>query len=112
MYKFGDDLITDQEAQEWANEYGLTTEEWSKKYGWEFVEGKEAAPGESSPNPGANTTNGESNSEDFLSESSANNPYHLTLEDLEGSDTDVQNRVRRKLRAIGIKIDEAIPPIV
>ena len=109
MYKFEDELITDQEAQEGAASFGLTVEEWSKKYGWEFVEGKETAPGESNPNPGANTTSGESSSEDFLSESSANNPYHLTLEDLEGSDTDVQNRVRRKLRAIGIKIDEAIP---
>jgi hypothetical protein len=111
MYKFGDEIISDQDAQHSAELKGLTIEEWAKKTGWEFIEGKTTASETTTQVSGAetNTPAGDSSSGDISLESQKTNPYHLTLEDLQGSDTEVKNLLSRRLRAIGIGIDEAIP---
>ena len=104
--------ITESLAKSSAEGLGLTLEQWQKEYGFSPVgQGKTTASGTTTQVSEAetNTPAGDSSSGDISLESQKTNPYHITLEDLEGSDTDVQKRLARKLRAIGIGIDEEIP---
>ncbi len=111
MYKLNDEIISDQEALESAEFLEITVEEWAKRFGWEFTEGKPPASETTTQVSEAetNTPAGDSSSGDISLESQKTNPYHLTLEDLQGSDTEVKNLLSRRLRAIGVGIDEAIP---
>jgi len=107
MYKNGEDTISIAEATSSADLLGLSVENWANEYGWS-LEGKTTVPGETTPptEPVKETAAGDFSLADTSLESPEANPYLLTLEDLEGSEEDVYDRLNSKMRAIGIKLTE------
>ena len=111
MYKNGEDSISIEEATSSANLLGLSVEQWATQYGWS-LEGKTTVPGETTPptEPVKTTAAGDSSLADTSLGSLENNiPEFLSLEDIQGSEEEVKQKTQRKLRAIGIEVDEAVP---
>jgi len=111
MYIIGDKELSDEQAQEFADQFGGELDAIAKKYNWQYVagdEGKTTVPGETTPptEPEKKTAAGDSSLADTSLELPETNPYLLTLEDLEGTEEDVYDRLNSKMRAIGIKLTE------
>jgi len=111
MYIIGDKELSDEQARDFAAKFGGELDAIAEKYNWQYVagdEGKTTVPAETTPptEPVKETAAGDSSLADTSLESPEANPYLLTLEDLEGSEEDVYDRLNSKMRAIGIKLTE------
>ena len=111
MYIIGDKELSDEQARDFAAKFGGELDAIAEKYNWQYVagdEGKTTVPGKTTPptEPVKETAAGDSSLADTSLESPEANPYLLTLEDLEGSEEDVYDRLNSKMRAIGIKLTE------
>jgi hypothetical protein len=100
MYIIGDQKISLSEANALAEEFDTTVEELAASGGWQLEEGKTTVPEDTTPptEPEKKTAAGDSSLADTSLELPEANPYLLTLEDLEGTEEDVYDRLSSKMR--------------
>ncbi len=108
MYEKEGRQISVTQAEYAAENKGLSLEDWLSETGFTPVAGKTTVPTDTTPptEPVKETAAGDSGLADTSLESQETNPYLLTLEDLEGSEEDVYERISGKMRALGIKVTE------
>ena len=102
--------ISKARAEALAEMTGVTVNEFLSENDLYVEEGKADGPTETTPTEGPQLPPaGDSSSGDISLESPDNSKYLLSLEDIEGNEEDVKDRLQTKLRAIGIEIDSAVP---
>ena len=109
MFTNGEETLSKEIAQSYADKLSMSLTEWATEFGWDTLEeGKTAVPEDTTPptGPEKKTAAGDSSLADTSLGSPEANPYLLTLEDLEGTEEDVYDRLNSKMRAIGIKLTE------
>ena len=108
MYIKGTTTIPDSEAALLAADLDLNIGDWSEKFGYTYKEGE---PGKTSGSVQSGTA---SSLEDISLDSPEinNKPYLLNINDFQDKDGNfisnqaVENKVRSKLRSVGLKIDQ------
>ena len=108
MYIKGNITVSDSEAAEEGKDLNLDAKAWAEKFGYTYKEGE---PGKTSGSVQSDTA---SSLEDISLDSPEinNKPYLLNINDFQDKDGNfisnqaVENKVRSKLRSVGLKIDQ------